>query len=120
MAGYRKMMAALLPYQGTDGLWRQLIDHPEAWAETSSTGMFTFAMITGVKNGWLDKKQYGQAARKGWLGLVSYLEPNGDIRNVCEGTGKKNDLDYYLNRRRLTGDLHGQAPVLWCASAVLR
>lgn len=120
MAGYRKMMGALLPYQGTDGLWRQLIDHPEAWPETSSTGMFTFAMITGVKNGWLDRKTYARAARKGWLGLVSYLEPNGDIRNVCEGTGKKNDLNYYLNRRRLTGDLHGEAPVLWCASAALR
>jgi len=120
MAGYQKMMAALLPYQGKDGLWRQLIDHPESWPETSSTGMFTFAMITGVKNGWLDKKQYGRAARKGWLGLVSYLEPNGDIRNVCEGTGKKNDLNYYLNRQRLTGDLHGEAPVLWSASAILR
>jgi unsaturated rhamnogalacturonyl hydrolase len=120
MAGYRKMMAALLSYQGKDGLWRQLIDHPEAWPETSSTGMFTFAMITGVKNGWLDKKKYGRAARQGWLGLVNYLEPNGDIRNVCEGTGKKNDLTYYLNRRRLTGDLHGEAPILWCASALLR
>jgi hypothetical protein len=29
-------------------------------------------------------------------------------------------LQYYLDRARLTGDLHGQAPVLWCASAWLR
>ena len=68
LAGYRKMMAALLQYQGADGMWRQLIDHPEAWPETSCTGMFTFAMITGVKNGWLDPKTYGPAARKAWLG----------------------------------------------------
>ena len=118
--GYKKMMAALLQYQGSDGLWRQLIDHPEAWPETSSTGMFTFAMVTGVKNGWLDKKTYAPAARKGWLGLVSYIEPNGDIRNVCEGTGKNNNLQYYLDRKRNTGDLHGQAPILWSASALLR
>ena len=118
--GYRGMMKSLLQYQGNDGMWRQLIDHPEAWPESSSTGMFTFAMITGVKNGWLDRKTYGPAARKGWLGLVSYLEPNGDIRNVCEGTNKKNDYNYYMNRARLTGDLHGQAPILWSASALLR
>lgn len=120
MAAYWTMMKSLLKFQGKDGMWRQLIDHPEAWQETSSTGMFTYAMVTGVKNGWLDKKTYGRAARKGWLGLISYLEANGDVRNVCEGTGKKNDLNYYLNRARITGDLHGQAPILWCASALLR
>ncbi len=120
LQGYRAMMKALLKFQDKQGMWHQLIDHPEAWPETSSTAMFTFAMITGVKNGWLDRKTYGKAARKGWLGLVSYLDANADLRNVCEGTGKKNDMQYYLDRKRLTGDLHGQAPVLWCASALLR
>jgi rhamnogalacturonyl hydrolase YesR len=120
MDGYLKMMKALLPYQDKDGMWHQLLDHPESYPETSSTGMFTFAMITGVRKGWLKEKAYAAAARKGWLGLIRYLEPNGDIRNVCEGTGKKNDLQYYLDRQRLTGDLHGQAPILWCATALLR
>lgn len=120
MEGYRKMMAALLKYQDKHGMWHELIDHPEAWPETSSTAMFTFAMITGVKNGWLPEKPYAKAARKGWLGLVSYLDSNNDLRNVCQGTGKKNDMQYYLDRAKLTGDLHGQAPLLWCASALLR
>jgi rhamnogalacturonyl hydrolase YesR len=101
-------------------MWHQLIDHPEAWPETSGTGMFTFAMITGVKNGWLDEKNYGPSARKGWLGLIKYLNADGDVRNVCEGTNKRNDLNYYLNRKRNVGDMHGQAPILWCASAWLR
>ena len=120
MEGYKKMMAALLKYQGDDGTWRQLIDHPEAWPETSCSGMFTFAMITGVKQGWLDEKTYGAAARKGWLGLIKYLDADANMHEVCEGTNKKNDLQYYLNRARKTGDMHGQAPVLWCATALLR
>jgi rhamnogalacturonyl hydrolase YesR len=120
MEGYKKMMASLLQYQGSDGMWRQLIDHPESWPESSCTGMFTFALITGVKNGWLDADTYGPAARKGWLGLITYLNPDAAIREVCEGTNKKNDLAYYLARGRKVGDLHGQAPVLWCASALLR
>lgn len=120
LEGYRKMMKALLQYQGADGMWRQLIDHPEAWPETSSTGMFTFAMITGVKSGWLDEETYGPAARKAWIALVGYVDQNANVTNVCVGTNKKNDLDYYLMRPRHTGDMHGQAPVLWSASALLR
>ena len=63
--GYRTMMASLLNLQAEDGMWRQLLDDPTSWPESSCTGMFTFAMITGVKNGWLDAASYGPAARKG-------------------------------------------------------
>ncbi len=127
--GYMKMMASLLKFQGEDGLWRQLIDHPEAWAETSSTGMFTFAMVTGVKNGWLPAKTYGPAARKAWLGLIKHIDGEANVQDVCVGTNKANlevgpnldtQLKYYLARQRHTGDLHGQAPVLWSATALLR
>jgi unsaturated rhamnogalacturonyl hydrolase len=82
--------------------------------------MFAFARITGVKEKWLDAKTYGSAARKAWLGLVKHIDANGDIRDVCEGTNKNNDLQYYLDRKRLTGDLHGEAPALWSATALLR
>jgi unsaturated rhamnogalacturonyl hydrolase len=120
MDGYRKMMASLLQHQAEDGMWRQLINDPASWKETSCTGMFTFAFITGVKEGWLDVKSYGPAARKAWVSLVKYIQPNGDIIDVCEGTNKKNDRQYYLDRKRNIGDLHGQAPLLWCATALLR
>jgi unsaturated rhamnogalacturonyl hydrolase len=120
LAGYRKMMAALLRYQGKDGMWRELIDQDDAWPESSSTAMFSFAMITGVKHGWLDVAQYGAAARRSWIAAVGYIDQNNDITSVCEGTGKLNDRAYYLARKRRTGDFHGQAPILWAASALLR
>lgn len=120
LEGYRKMMAALLKHQAPDGMWRQLVDDEGSWPETSGTAMFTFALITGVKNGWLDAGVYGPAARKGWLALITYLDANSDIRDVCEGTNKKADRQYYLDRKRVTGDLHGQAPLIWCAVALLR
>jgi len=82
--------------------------------------MFTYAFITGVRNGWLDEKTYGAAARKAWLSLVTYINNEGNITEVCEGTGTGSDRDYYMNRHRNTGDLHGQAPMLWCAAALLR
>ena len=129
LKGYRTMMAALLKYQGEDGLWRQLIDRPESWVETSSTGMFTFAMVTGVKYGWLPAKTYGPAARKAWLGLTKRIDAQANVTDVCVGTNKAHlevgadpatQLKYYMDRTRRTGDLHGQAPLLWSASALMR
>jgi rhamnogalacturonyl hydrolase YesR len=120
LAAYRKMMAALLVNQAQSGMWRQLIDHPESWEESSSSAMFTFAFVTGVKNGWLSEDTYGPAARKAWIALVGYLTPEGDLREVCVGTGKKDSLQYYLDRPRAVGDAHGQAPMLWTAAALLR
>lgn len=120
MTGYQNMMATLLKHQDENGMWRQLIDQPESWPETSCTGMFTFAMVTGVKQGWIDAKTYAPSARKAWLGLIKYINEDADISEVCEGTNKLNDYQYYLNRKRNVGDLHGQAPLLWSASAFLR
>jgi rhamnogalacturonyl hydrolase YesR len=117
-AAYKKMMQTLLRYQAYDGMWRQLIDDPTSWKETSSTAMFTYAMITGVKNGWLDKKAYGAAARKAWISLLTYLDEDYNLREVCMGTGTKNSYRHYIDRPRQTGDLHGQAALLWCAYAL--
>ncbi|MGC4101879.1 glycoside hydrolase family 88/105 protein [Ferruginibacter sp.] len=120
LSGYQLMMSTLLQCQAADGMWRQLVNDTASWKETSCTGMFSFAMITGVKNGWLSVKDYGNAALKGWLALTTYINEEGLITDVCEGTGAKNDRQYYLDRKKITGDFHGQAPVLWCASALLR
>lgn len=49
-----------------------------------------------------------------------WIDENAEIHEVCEGTNKKNDRQYYFDRKRNVGDLHGQAPVLWCVSALLR
>jgi len=120
LKGYKEMMKTLLKYQDKKGMWHQLLDDPNAWPETSCTAMFTFAFITGVKNGWLEEKTYGPAARRAWISLCGYLNEHGDLREICEGTNKKNDHQYYLERERITGDLHGQAPMIWCAMALVK
>jgi len=118
--GYQTMMAALLKYQPPAGAWRQLIDREESWPESSGTGMFAFALISGVRNGMLSTATYGAAARRAWIALAGYVDQNNDVTSVCEGTNKFNSLDYYLLRKRRTGDFHGQAPLMWTAAALLR
>lgn len=128
LAGYQKMMAALVPHQSESGLWRQLVDKPDSWEETSGSAMFAYAMVTGVKRGWLDEKQYGPVARKAWLALVDNLDEEGNLKNVCVGTNKggqvvgpdlEEQYQFYLARPRFTGDYHGQAPLLWTVAALL-
>jgi len=119
MESYQKMMNTLLYYQESDGMWRQIIDDTESWKETSCTAMFTYAFITGVKEGWLDAEEFGAAARRGWLGVTSYINEDDELTEVCQGTGR-GDRQHYLNRKRQTGDLHGHAPLLWCAAALHR
>jgi len=77
-------------------------------------------MITGVKHGWLPEKPYAMAARKGWLALTDYIDADGNVDQVCIGTGQRNDREYYLSRPRSKGDHHGQAPTMWCVDALLR
>lgn len=119
MQGYRTMMESLLKYQNPNGMWNQLIDEPDCWAETSGTAMFTYAFIVGVKEGWLDPQVYAPAARKAWMAMIPYIDERNNVTEVCIGTGKKNDKQYYYDRPRLAGDFHGQAPYLWCSVALM-
>ena len=119
LEGYQKMMATLLNYQRPSGLWGQLIDVPESWDETSGSLMFAYAFIQGCRFGWLDAARYAPAARMAYLAIASKLDEYGNVPDVCEGTGAKNDCNYYLARKKINGDPHGQAPLLWCCNALL-
>jgi rhamnogalacturonyl hydrolase YesR len=117
MAGYKKMMAGLKSVQAPSGLWHQLLDDPQSFEETSGTGMFTYALIVGIKHGWLGP-EYADCARRGWLALCGKIDAKGNLHDICVGTNQSRDKQFYLDRPRQTGDLHGQAPLLWCAWAL--
>jgi len=130
MAGYKKQMDGLLPHQitsGTDvGAWRQVIDRTDAKPEMSCTAMFTFALATGVKNGWLTGDKYVTAAANGWKAVANRTNSSGALSQVCPGTGQANAGDlasqqqFYMNIAFPADDRHGQGPELWAANAFLR
>lgn len=119
MKGYITMMNTLLECQRENGMWSQVVDDPTMWDESSGTAMFTYAMIVGVRHGWLKDEAFAKAARKGWLALCDCIDEDGHVKYVCEGTMLGSDSEHYRNRLPLTGDVHGQAPVIWCANALL-
>ena len=41
------------------------------------------------------------------------------MTEVCIGTNRNSDRDFYLKRPRESGNLHGQAAAIWAAWSVL-
>jgi len=118
LQAYKKMMASLKNFQGEDGMWHQLLDYPESYPETSCTGMFLFAMASGLDKKILPEKEFKTNVVRAWNALASYVNDKGKTRNVCIGTNARNSERHYLKRLRKTGDFHGQAAVLWATSAM--
>lgn len=123
MSAYQRMMAGLLNCQDQTGMWYQVLDLPDDpnnWLETSCSGMFVFALATGVQQGWLTGDEYSNAAIDGWTALEDYVDRNGQVREVCVGTGKGSSVQHYFDRPRRLADFHGQAGVIWAATAMVR
>jgi len=121
--GYKKMMDGLVKVQGPNGLWYQVLDqgtNPSNWEETSGSAMFTYAMISGVRSGILDATTYVPIIKKAWAGIQTKINGNGDVSGICEGTWYKASAAEYMALNQLTGDGHGQAPVIWAARELLR
>jgi len=116
---YKRMMESLLKYQGPEGMWYQLVNDLDSWPESSCTSMFLFAMNEGIANGLLPAETYYGHVVKGWQGLSGYIDGEWRIMDVCAGTSY-GDREWYLNRPRLTGDPHGQAPLLWVTSSLMK
>lgn len=119
LSGYLKMMDALRAYQTPDGMWRQLVDNDADWKETSCTAMFGYAIALGTGKGLLPRPDFEPVIQKAWLALTEYIDEEGRLTEVCAGTGQKDDVAFYLARPRVTGDLHGQAGLLWFVHALL-
>lgn len=117
---FQVMMSTLINYQGDDGMWHQLLDDAESYPETSCTGMFIYALATGIDRGWLPYDNYAGVVAKGWDALAVYVDDQGRTENVCIGTNAKNSKNHYLTRPTKTGNFHGQAAVLWSATALIR
>jgi rhamnogalacturonyl hydrolase YesR len=80
----KKMLGAIVPVQGTDGLWRaDLLDptNPPN-KETSGSGFHTYAMAWGVHHQILDRSTYLPVITKAWDGLKGCVAADGRMQWV--------------------------------------
>ena len=89
----------------------RLLDKPDSYSETSCTAMFVAAIAHGVNKGWIDSS-FASVALQGWKAVCSQITPEGQVKNVCMGTGISRDLPFYYNRPAPLNDAHGLGAVV--------
>lgn len=114
----RKQIDGLKKFQAPDGMWRQVVDKPELWEETSCTAMFAYGIARAVNRGWIDPGNM-EVARRAFAGIAKNVTDDGVVKGTCQGTNIGSDLDYYINRPRPDDDFHGRGPVLLAGTEIL-
>lgn len=116
---YQSHLEALRKHQDPTGTWHQVIDHEESYREFTSTCMITFAIVRGLRQGWLEPESWQPVADKAWTAIKSRIGPEGRLVDVCTGTGKMNSLRDYLDRTAILGrDERGGAMGLMVATEI--
>jgi unsaturated rhamnogalacturonyl hydrolase len=82
---YTGMAAAVKKSQQPQGYWtRSLLDSAHApGPETSGTAFFTYGILWGINNGYLDEKEYLPVVVKSWNYLAkTAMQPDGKVGYV--------------------------------------
>jgi unsaturated rhamnogalacturonyl hydrolase len=119
----------MIPHQDKSGMWFQIVDmpnEPENYLESSGTSMLAYAMLKGVRLGYLsaDYLKYGTRAFDGTVSKYLH-DSNGEMRlgGICKsaGLGKHPDTGvirdgsfrYYATGEDVVeNNGHGVAPFL--------
>jgi unsaturated rhamnogalacturonyl hydrolase len=122
----RNMAESLVKIQDpVTGGWYQVLDRsgePGNYIETSCTSMFTYAILKGVRKGYLDKK-YLVNAEKAYQGLIKNfitVDENGlvTLTKICGVAGlggnpyRDGSYEYYIHEEIRNNDPKGVAPFI--------
>lgn len=123
LAMFNELCAGYAEVQAESGLWRQVLNEPDAYEEASCTAMFVYAFARGVCHGWLhDPGRFAAAALRGWQGLLRHaISREGNVYGVCSGSRYAFTADYYTEElRTVTNDNHGIGIMLLAGAEVSR
>jgi unsaturated rhamnogalacturonyl hydrolase len=121
LESYRRLMAALLPVQNPDGLWRNVLDHPGAYPEFTATAMIGFALQRGLDRGWIRGTAYERAVARAWSAVNARSSDDGRFIDVCESTARMTSLQQYLLREAILGpDARAGAMAMLFATEIMR
>jgi unsaturated rhamnogalacturonyl hydrolase len=124
----REMTALEKVQDKNAGVWWLILDMPgreKNYLEASSSAMFTYAMVKGVRMGYLPAS-FLKSAGRAWAGIQKeFLEKKSDGLDLIKTIGgaglggnpyRKGDYDYYVNERVVTNDPKGVGAFLLAAS----
>ena len=124
---------AVLKYQDASGMFYQVIDRPQDegnYLETSGTALIAYALLKGVRLGYLPER-YGEAGEKAFQGIIDkYLKVNADgtiqLGGIClvAGLGGEDRRDgtpaYYYSDPIVENEAKGTAPFILAYTEIAR
>lgn len=116
----RRHIQGLARLQHHDGFWHQLLNRSDTYLETSATAIYTYCIAHAVNEGWVDAKAYGATALLGWQAVNTSVNAQGQVENVCVGTGMGFDAAFYAYRPVHVMAAHGYGPTLWAGAEIIR
>lgn len=115
----RRQIQGLKAVQSPDGAWRQILDKPQLWEETSCTAMFAYGIARAANRGWIAPDNLA-IARKAFAAVARNVNADGAVSGTCQGTSISKDLGYYIRRDHGADDPHGWGPVMLAGSEILQ
>lgn len=124
--------AAIAKYQDAkSGVWWDIIDlggREKNYLESSASAMFVYALMRGVREGYLPEK-FLKTATRGWAGIKKeFIKTNAQGQTDWEGTVSVSGLggnpyrdgsfEYYMSEKLRTNDAKGLGPAIRAAIEV--
>ncbi len=120
---FRDLCSGYLALQDEAGMWHQVLNARDSYAESSCTSMFTYAFARGVQYGWLTEPDpYIRSVFKAWeaLNRIS-IDRGGNVHGVCRGSEFSFSPEYYKKELLWNlNDTHGIGIVLLAGVEVLK
>ena len=133
---FSESIMGILRYQAADGLFYQVIDHPETegnYTETSGSAMVAYALLKGVRLGILDPEKYLPVGKRVFEALVNTKMKEEDdcvtrLTDICWVAGlgpekspqRDGSVAYYLSEPKKSDDAKGVGPFIMAYSEYLQ
>lgn len=112
---YDRLAAALRDRQDPGGAWRNIVDEPTSYPESSTTAMAAAAFTQAVAAGLLPE-EYRPVADAAWRHVAYRIDTNGHLTGVSYRPGVNSDRNRY-EHTPVTGSYPwGQGPYLLAAT----
>lgn len=121
VATLARQSEALARLQTESGLWRTLLDVPEAegsYVEASATAGFAYGLLKAERRRYIGKEHRATAVRA-VRAVLDNISPEGELLNTSFGTGMGHDLQHYKDIPR-TSMPYGQAMAMMALVEFLR
>lgn len=117
---FRTHARGLAKLQSKDGRWHQLLDRNDSYLETSATAIYTYCIAHAINKGWLEELAYGPMVVLAWQSLTTQVNVQGQVENVCVGTGMGFDPAFYCSRPVSPVAPHGYGPLLLAGAEMIK